>query len=736
MATRSGSRRTHFRKGHKNPESDFISTCANGCGRNAYDGGNCGKCTRKRSAPKKVIDAACCFQICTALCLLFTIIVAICALVWALSASRHATEIWEMIENEQVCGGCGDDYTECHAVSTPYWGFDRNNSKWNRCDPYLTQETVPYLDLKCQAYVGLDQSGIPSISCDGIAYFPTWNGYLFAMEVETCNILWNLTIESITNVTGDVARVTPAIHGDSLILGGGQGGLNGQNPAAYLFSIDRWSREINWVRLMDDHPFAVITTSVIVERGRVFGGVSSREEAAAAFVPNYPCCSFRGSAFSLDADTGDMIWKFYTAPVNMTGNAVWGSSFVLDWCNRKVYLTTGNNYVEDEEITACLEALPEDATKEDIDECLRENNEINAIIALDLYTGEKIWSNRVTGPDAWNVACLIPDINPANCPENPGPDYDFGQSPMRWTLYNQSAVYPEKKYKDVVGAGQKSGIFFTLDSEDGSIVWTQFVGPGSALGGMQWGSAVDDKCVYVSNANRNFMDWIHPNGTIFCGGAWACLNKNTGWIEWITPDPFSVSGEEECQQIRDDQFPDDEDNGPPVRSVHTKNSKQITFKQHKAQQKQRANKNRAAVKVGQASLYARTRYTKQSANPSNLQYMKNLFKDQRRSGADSRTRNAPGHGEGPLSYSQGSPSIVNDVPFFGSMTGHIYALRKEDGQVIWNYDVGGSINSSPSFYKGHMVVLSGYQRFGLGPNQTFVHVFNIGGDLALPTPLV
>lgn len=688
----------------------FVSCSA--CGARKVQGRRCGSCT---SSPKKVCNPMVCFQICGALFLIFALILALCALFLAMSAASHASDIWNTIEHDKLCDRCGEDYDECRAVSTPYWGFDRNNSKWNQCDPYLNSATVPYLGLECRAYVGLDQSGIPAISCDGIAYFPTWNGYLFAMEVKTCELLWNISIESITDVPGDIARVTPAIHGDALILGSGQGSIAQQGglSAAYVFSIDRWTRDINWIRLMDNHTYAVITNSMVVERGIVFGGVSSREEAAAAFVPNYECCSFRGRAFSLRADTGDIIWEFFTVPMNMTGNAVWGSSFVVDWCNRKVYLATGNNYAEDEEITACLEALPEDATKQQIDECLRENNEINAIIALDLYTGEKVWSNRVTGPDAWNVACVIPDINPTNCPENAGPDYDFGQSPMRWTLVNQTTG----REVDVVGAGQKSGIFFTLDSQDGAILWTQFVGPGSALGGMQWGSAVDDKCVYVSNANRDFIDWIHPNGTIFCGGAWACLNKNTGWIEWITPDPFSVSGAEECQQIRDDRFPDDD---PPVRSVHS------------------ARAHKEPVKIGHVSLYDRTRVTKQSANPSNLQYMQEFMNAQKASQAASKheTRNAPGHGEGPLAYSQGSPSIVNDVPFFGSMTGHIYALSKEDGKVIWDYDVGGSINSAPSFYQGHMVVLSGYQRFGLGPNQTHVHVFKIGGDLVVPTPLV
>ena len=48
-------------------------------------------------------------------------------------------------------------------------------------------------------------------------------------------------------------------------------------------------------------------------------------------------------------------------------------------------------------------------------------------------------------------------------------------------------------------AGQKSGVVHAVDPDkDGAIVWQTRVGKGTALGGVQWGSAFDGRRVYVA----------------------------------------------------------------------------------------------------------------------------------------------------------------------------------------------------------------------------------------------
>ena len=63
-----------------------------------------------------------------------------------------------------------------------------------------------------------------------------------------------------------------------------------------------------------------------------------------------------------------------------------------------------------------------------------------------------------------------------NCPSPKGPDYDFGQGPALFsaTIGGQA--------RDLLGAGQKSGVYWALDRDTGTVVWQTEVGPGSVLG--------------------------------------------------------------------------------------------------------------------------------------------------------------------------------------------------------------------------------------------------------------
>ena len=94
--------------------------------------------------------------------------------------------------------------------------------------------------------------------------------------------------------------------------------------------------------------------------------------------------------------------------------------------------------------------------------------------------------------DAWNLACLPGQANAAACPAVAGPDYDFAQGPALYTITQGH------RRRDVVGAGQKSGMYWAFDRETGALLWHTQVGPGGTLGGLQWGSAVDGRRVYTS----------------------------------------------------------------------------------------------------------------------------------------------------------------------------------------------------------------------------------------------
>ena len=153
-----------------------------------------------------------------------------------------------------------------------------------------------------------------------------------------------------------------------------------------------------------------------------------------------------------------------------------------------------------------------------------------------MYTGQIKWSTRLMkwdqagikdGTDFWNVDCLYG--LPYGCPSATGPDYDFGSAPNEITYWTGHGP------KTIIGAGQKSGIYYALDPDTGAELWHTQVGPGSALGGMEWGSATDGKRIYVEIGNLNGLP-VGPSGANF-GGLWAALDPATGTVLWRTPDP-------------------------------------------------------------------------------------------------------------------------------------------------------------------------------------------------------
>lgn len=79
----------------------------------------------------------------------------------------------------------------------------------------------------------------------------------------------------------------------------------------------------------------------------------------------------------------------------------------------------------------------------------------------------------------------------------------------------------------MLGAGQKSGVYWALEPKTGKVVWHTRVGPGSLLGGMLWGTAADGKRIYVSIGNLNHesitVDWPKGQATT-TGGIWAATS--------------------------------------------------------------------------------------------------------------------------------------------------------------------------------------------------------------------
>jgi polyvinyl alcohol dehydrogenase (cytochrome) len=420
----------------------------------------------------------------------------------------------------------------------PVFGQNAANSA-STTDTTISATNVQTLKPKWTFTTGGDVSARAAI-VSGIAYFPDWGGNIWAVDVKTGKSIWSHQLSDYGLTAGTVSRTSPTVA-NGIVYIGTQYTPTGQT--GWLLAIDAATGHLWWKMQPDtSNPFPVITGSPTVSFGIVYVGMTSNEEYAASSA-SYVCCSARGSVVAVDAFFGIKLWQTFTVPVGYSGGNSWGSSPVVDLLRGMVIVGTGNNYSvpTDPAFVSCI-AKP-GATQAS---CLSPNDHADSIVAFNMLTGQIIWATRLmtwgqqetegvtNGTDFWNTSCaaIVAGSSTKNCPNGvgaAGPDYDFGSDPNEITY--QTAKGP----KTIIGAGQKSGIYYGLDPDTGAELWHTQVGPGSSLGGMEWGSASDGKRIYVSIADFFGIPY-GPSGSI-SAGSWSALDPATGTILWQVADP-------------------------------------------------------------------------------------------------------------------------------------------------------------------------------------------------------
>jgi polyvinyl alcohol dehydrogenase (cytochrome) len=394
-------------------------------------------------------------------------------------------------------------------------------------DLAISKGNVSKLKPRWVATLGGDISARAAV-VNGVVYVPDWGGNISAINANTGKTLWTHPLSYYGLATGTVARTSPAVVNGLVYLGTQ---YNASGPTGWLLALNAVTGEKVWMVQPDtSNAFPVITASPTVVLGMVFVGMTSNEEFAAAS-SSYPCCSARGSVVALDAFTGRKLWQTFNVPQGYSGGNVWGSSPVVDPLRLTVYVGTGNNYSipTDPAYTACI------AAGGTAPSCLSPNDHVDSIVALNMLTGAVRWTTRLTtwnqtqygvtnGSDFWNVGCIY---GSTDCPTTDvGPDYDFGSGPNEITYLGKQGI------TTIIGAGQKSGIYTALNPDNGAILWQTQVGPGSSLGGMEWGSASDGTRIYVAISNYYGIPYAAGSA-----GSWAALDPATGKILWQVADP-------------------------------------------------------------------------------------------------------------------------------------------------------------------------------------------------------
>src|SRR6266403_1935593 len=353
-------------------------------------------------------------------------------------------------------------------------GQNLNNTWSQRAEHSISPANVKELKPKWVFTTGGDVSATPTVVGDAV-YFPDWAGNLFAVKKDSGRLIWSHKISEYDGVDGAISRVSPAVDENQVIIGDILNSKQVHNGANAI-SVDRQTGAIQWITQVDTHPAAIITGSPIIFDGMVYIGVSSSEETL-ALNPAYPCCSFRGSIVALDEKSGAMLWKTFDMPDNggqaggYSGGAIWQPP-AIDPKRGTLFVGTGNNYTAPPDVEACQNATP-------TANCAAADDFFDTALALDLKTGAIKWSKMLQSFDTWTVACILPGgaTNP-NCPVPVSPDFDLGGS-------------GPNLLENIVGFGQKSGIYWALNPENGNIVWSTPVGPGASLGGIEWGTATD-----------------------------------------------------------------------------------------------------------------------------------------------------------------------------------------------------------------------------------------------------
>ncbi|MEK7831018.1 MAG: PQQ-binding-like beta-propeller repeat protein, partial [Acidobacteriota bacterium] len=371
--------------------------------------------------------------------------------------------------------------------------------------PGLKVEDVPKLKVKWAfAYPATMAIGEPVVVGNRL-YVTTDSGQVICLNAQTGCAYWAISVGVPVRSAVSVGALPSGSNAGSKAKFAAYFG----DQAGNVFAVDAETGKELWKIKLDDHPVASITGSPVLHKDRLYVPVSSIEEVTGRS-DKYECCKFRGSMAALDAYTGKLIWKTHSIPeepkpykknsvgtqlYGPAGAAIW-SAPTLDLKRGVLYAGTGNSYTD----------VPTGGP--------------DAIIAFELATGKIRWVNQVLPNDNFLVNCGRPGIG--NCPQNAGPDFDFGSSPILRKLPNG---------KDVILAGNKAGILFALDPDgQGKKLWEVKLGAGTALGGIEWGFTADATVAYVPVADPFGQPDKRKPGL-------SAVKIATGEILWQVPAP-------------------------------------------------------------------------------------------------------------------------------------------------------------------------------------------------------
>lgn len=411
---------------------------------------------------------------------------------------------------EEACESTLDAQQILSTAQVSSWGFNIRNTRFQpaaRAGLEAPFTEAPQLDWAFDFRNAIQARSQPVITQHAI-FTGSQSGNVYALDRKSGCVFWRFKA-SLEVRTGIVLGTNEA--GDIPILYFG-------DFLGTAYAVNAVTGELIWKKDASNFYAATITGTPVLHDGVLYVPISSLEVGIAA-IPFYPCCRFQGQVTAMNAYTGEWLWNksvmtdkpkrvgtnsWFATNFSPSGAPIW-STPTIDVKRNRLYVGTGQSY------------MPPAADTTD------------AIVAMDLDTGEVVWKQQMTANDNWNIGCLA---NSPNCPE-PGMDFDFGAPPILLTMPDGT---------DRIFAGQKSGSVYALNpDQDGAIVWQKKVGRGGALGGIHWGIASDGERIYVPVSDSDLFGAIQgePKPGLYA------LNPATGDILWESK-PQYTCGERPC----------------------------------------------------------------------------------------------------------------------------------------------------------------------------------------------
>ena len=442
----------------------------------------------------------------------------------SLLSDEERTSLIAWLTKDQADMGEWEEKLACEAPAAPSpgdtkyitsWGFDDQNHRVLQ-DSVITAQNVGALrEVWTLAFPGASTMRSQPVIIGDTLYLAVYDTQkVYAFDQQTGCLRW-------THEAGDNPRtaLSAARYKDRLTL------LFG-DTAGLVTMIYADTGELVWRKPLGISEKTTFTGPITVRNDK-FYLVHSSTETLASVEEDYECCTLSGAVSAHKLSDGSKIWAHRTLSEakrrkkSSAGTQLWGPAGASAWAAPVIDDERGLIYFG----TGPISAPPDEGTGD-------------AIIAVDLKSGKRRWTFQATKDDFWNGACRAPhpDGQHPNCPGTDGVDFDFGAGIMRVTTPNG---------RDLIIAGQKSGVVHALDPDNGSVVWQSTIGSGGLLGGIHWGMAYKDGALYVPVNDPDFTK--HPGlsdaykaklGNYVPKSGLYRLNVENGEVEWSwQPEP-------------------------------------------------------------------------------------------------------------------------------------------------------------------------------------------------------